>query len=268
MSASTIYTQVSSDERGFTLMETLVSMIAAVVVTGALSMVFIVALHQTSRLTDSVQASQTGRTAMTHIIDELRSACIARYYTPVREGSSESELIFRNAYGEESLIVNAQEAPLHSGVGAFQHQIVFNSSAHTLTDFIYPSEKGSEWPAYNFPLVDLSTSKLEAPNAEPKQGILIASNVSKASFKYYKYGETATDSATTPLSTLELIKLTGTEKLTKSGAASVAAVDVTLTQAPLDNETALNRSAEFSNEVTFAFGTPSSEAKINDQPCA
>jgi hypothetical protein len=267
MSASTIYTQVSSDQRGFTLMETLVSMIAAVVVTGALSMVFIVALHQTSRLTDSVQASQTGRTAMTHIIDELRSACIARYYTPVQKGSSESQLIFRNAYGEESLIPNAKEA-VASGTGSFEHQIVFNSSAHTLTDFIYPSEKGSAWPAYTFPEADLSSSKLEAPNAEPKKGILIASNVSKASFKYYKYGETATDSATTPLSTLELIKLSGSEALSESGAASVAAVDVTLTQEPLDNETALNRSAEFSNEVTFAFGTPSSEAKINDKPCA
>jgi prepilin-type N-terminal cleavage/methylation domain-containing protein len=266
MSASTIYTQISSDQRGFTLIETLVSMVAGVVVTGALSMVFIVALHQTSRLTDSVQASQLGRTAMTHVVDELRSACIARNYTPVQEGSTSSQLIFRDAYGEEALIVNAQEAPLHSGAGAFEHQIVFNSSAHTLTDYVYPSEKGSEWPTYKFPGADYESSKNEAAKAEPKQGIQLANNVTSASFKYFQYGESATESSTTPLTTLEEIKLTE-GKLPKEDAPNVAAVAVTLTTAPLDGNTKLSRAAEFSNEVTFAFGTPSSEAKIEDKPC-
>ncbi len=262
-----ILTRAASDQRGFTLIETLVSMIAGVVVTGALSMVFIVALHQTSRLTDSVQASQLGRTAMTHIVDELRSACIARNYTPIQQGSSPTKLIFRDAYSEAAIIPNAAEAvPL--GTGAFQHEIVFNSSAHTLTDYIFPSEKGSEWPTYKFPAADYEESKNEAPNAEPKKGIQIASNVSSASFKYFEYGETATDSPTTPLTTLEPIKLEAAEKLTLGGAASVAAVEVTLKTAPVDGQTKLSRSAEFSNEVTFAFGTPSSEAKIEDNPCA
>lgn len=264
MSASTIYNQISSDQRGFTLIETLVSMVAGVVVTGALSMVFIVALHQTSRLTDSVQASQLGRTAMTHIVDELRSACISRNYTPVQEGSTSSQLIFRNAYGEEALISNAAEAK--AGTGAFEHQIVFNSSAHTLTDYIYPSEKGGEWPTYKFPGADYESSKNEAPKAEPKQGVQLANNVTSASFKYFQYGESATESSTTPLTTLEEIKLTE-GKLPKEDAPNVAAVEVTLTTAPLDGNTKLSRAAEFSNEVTFAFGTPSSEAKIEDQPC-
>jgi prepilin-type N-terminal cleavage/methylation domain-containing protein len=264
MSTSTIYTQFSSDQRGFTLIETLVSMVAGVVVTGALSMVFIVALHQTSRLTDSVQASQLGRTAMTHIVDELRSACVSRNYTPVQEGSTSTDLIFRNAYGEESLILNAKEAA--PGTGAFQHQIVFNSSAHTLTDYIYPSEKGSEWPNYKFPLADYESSKSEAANAEPKKGIQLANNVKSASFKYFQYGEAATESTTTPLTTLSEIALTS-NALPSKAAPNVAAVEVTLTTEPLDGETTLSRSAEFSNEVTFAFGTPSSEAKIEDQPC-
>jgi prepilin-type N-terminal cleavage/methylation domain-containing protein len=266
MSASTIYTQVSSDQRGFTLIETLVSMIAGVVVTGALSMVFIVALHQTSRLTDSVQASQLGRTAMTHIIDELHSACIERNYTPVQPGSTPNKLIFRDAYGEESIIPNSQEAVV-KGTGAFQHEIVYNSSAQTLTDYIFPSERNSEWPTYKFPSADYEASTNEAANAEPKKGILLASNVSKASFAYYKYGAAATESPTTPLTTLESIPLAESEKLSTSGAATVAAVQVTLTTQPLDKQTKLNRSAEFSNGVTFAFGTPSSEAVINDKPC-
>src|SRR6202042_149590 len=98
---------VARDTHGFTLIETLVAMISGVVVTGAMFMVFIVALHQTSRLTDSAQATQLGRTAMTHVIDELRSACISHGYTPVQEKSTASELIFRNAYSEEAVIPNA-----------------------------------------------------------------------------------------------------------------------------------------------------------------
>jgi prepilin-type N-terminal cleavage/methylation domain-containing protein len=265
MSISAIHTRLASDH-GFTLIETLVAMVAGVVVTGALSMVFVVALHQTSRLTDSVQASQLGRTAMTHVIDELRSACIARGYTPVQKESTASQLIFRDAYGEESIIPNANEAQL-AGTGSFQHEIEWNSSAHTLTDFIYPSERGSEWPAYKFPEADYKTSTGEAANAEPKKGILIASNVSEtksgAIFKYYKYGEEATESPTMALSTLKEVP----PPATATAAASIAAVVVSFSTAPLDNQTKLSRSAEFSNEVTFAFGTPSSEATINDKPC-
>ncbi|MGD0453854.1 MAG: hypothetical protein ABSB69_09675 [Solirubrobacteraceae bacterium] len=249
------------DTRGFTLIETLVAMLSGVILTGALFMIFIVALHQTSRITDSVQATQLGRTAMTHVIDELRSACITRGYAPVQEKSGESELIFRNAYSEESIIPNAKEAKV-AGTGAYQHQLVWSSTAHTLTDFVYPSEGGSEWPNFKF-----------ATTAAPSKGILLASNVTTAKspshiFTYYKYGTTATESSTTPLGTLEPVApknlATG---FTASEAATVAAVVVSFSTAPLSKSTALSRSAEFSNEVTFAFGTPSSEAKIEDQPC-
>jgi Tfp pilus assembly protein PilW len=259
MSASSTYARLRADTHGFTLIETLVSMIAGVVVTGALSMVFIVALHQTSRLTDSVQATQLGRTAMTHVIDELHSACLSRNYAPVQEKSKTTELIFRNAYSEATIIPNAKEAPI-AGTGAYQHKIVWSSAAHTLTDFVYPSESGGEWPKFKF-----------ATTAQPASGILFASNVSEAKsgaiFKYYKYGETASSSSTTALSTLVPVT-PPPEGFNSAEAASVAAVLVSFTTAPINNHTALSRSAEFSNQVTFAFGTPSSETKIEDQPCA
>ena len=247
-------------------------MISGVVVTGATFTILVVSLHQTSRITDRVQASQLGRTAMTHLIDELHSACIAREFTPVQEKSSEKELIFENAYSKEAVITNA-----------YEHQVIWNETAHTLTDFIYPSkvETGSEWPNFKFPALDYSSTTHEAANAEPKKGVLLASNVTQTGttpiFQYYRYNKESTSSSSTPEGTLIPISstyiplkaetTTGSKEEKENSADNVASVLVSFTTAPIDNYTALSRSAEFSNQVTFAFGAPSSEAKIEDGPC-
>jgi Tfp pilus assembly protein PilW len=254
--------RLSHDAHGFTLIETLVAMIAGVVLTGAMMEIFVVSLHQTSRITDSVQATQLGRTAMTHVVDELHSACISREFKPVQAASGEKELIFENAYSKEAVIPKA-----------YEHQIVWNETTSTLTDFTYESkvESGSEWPSFKFPALDYSSTTHEAANAEPKKGVLIASNVTKTSsatpvFQYYEYGEEYTSSSSTPLSTLKKMTPPSTG-FSATEANKAAAVLVSFTTAPVDKETALSRSAEFSNLVTFSFSTPSSEAKISDGPC-
>lgn len=255
-------------QHGFTLIETLVAMVAGVVVTGAMLEILVVSLHQTSRLTDSVQATQLGRTAMTHIVDELHSACIAREFTPVQTSSNGSELIFINAYSKEAMIPNA-----------YEHQIVWNATAGTLTDFIYESkvETGSEWPNFKFPAVDYSTTTHEAKNANPAKGVLLASHVSETEaagkkvpiFRYYEYetkADTAKELEGTSLTTLSQIKATN-ETLGTTEAAKASAVLVSFATAPTDGETALWRSAELSDQVTFSFSTPSSETTIKDGPC-
>jgi Tfp pilus assembly protein PilV len=73
-----------ADAAGFMLIETLVAIISATVVTGALFMILIVSLHQTSRITGRVQATELGRDTMTHIVDELHSACIAKEFVPIQ----------------------------------------------------------------------------------------------------------------------------------------------------------------------------------------
>ena len=120
------------DDRGFTLMELLVSMLTATIVVGALFSILTISTGQTTLIADKVQANQLGRTAMTRIIDELHSSCLAAGFAPIQEKSNETELIFKNAYSEEAVLSNAKEAKV-AGTGVFEHQIVWNSSAKTLT---------------------------------------------------------------------------------------------------------------------------------------
>ena len=147
-------------QHGFTLIETLVAMISGVVVTGATFSVLIVSLHQTSRITDSVQATQLGRTAMTHVIDELHSVCLARKFSPVQENSSDSKLIFVNAYSKESVISKTE---------AYEHEIEWSGEAtQKLTDTV-TSASGGQWP--NFHICLPPRKQLSSPNTSPRRKV-------------------------------------------------------------------------------------------------
>jgi prepilin-type N-terminal cleavage/methylation domain-containing protein len=262
------------DEHGFTLIELLVSMLVAFVVTGALFAILEVSLHQTALITDKVQANQMGRTAMTRIIDELHSSCIAPGFTPIQAGSSGTELIFKNAYSSEAVILNAKESSAKTaGTGVFEHQIVWNSSADTLTDFVYKSESG-EGETAKFPELDYSTTTHEAEHASPKKGIRLASNVTQSEekgeklpiFAYEKYSLTTTGSGSTTASVSTLTPITATS-LKAAEAEEAASVEVRFRQAPFDGKTERDRAVDLSNQVTLAFSAPDAETPIHDSPC-
>jgi prepilin-type N-terminal cleavage/methylation domain-containing protein len=262
------------DEHGFTLIELLVSMLVAFVVTGALFAILQVSLHQTALITDKVQANQMGRTAMTRIIDELHSSCIAPGFTPIQEGSTESQLIFKNAYSSEAVILNAKESSAKTpGTGVFEHEIVWNSTAHTLTDFVYKSESG-EGETAKFPELDYSTTTHEALHASPVTGIRLASNVTQSEeggktqpiFAYEKYSLSTTGSSSSTASVSTLTPITSLP-LSKGEAEEAASVVVRFREAPFDGQTARDRAVDLSNQVTLAFSAPDAETPIHDQPC-
>lgn len=242
-----------SDESGVTLIELLVAMATAIVVVGALFAILEVSLRQTSRLTDRVQADQTGRIAMTRVIDALHSTCISPEFRPIQTGSSGSELRFINAYSNEATIP-------YSAVT--EHRIIWSKEAGTLTDKSYPATGGS-WPKYTF-----------SSTASPAAGTRLSSNVAESQekglgvpiFEYFKYNTSSSSTeALTPLSTIntEALKVPLVEK----DAELTASVLVRFTAYPSDGNTAADRGVDLRNQVTLAMSAPSSETPIEAVPC-
>jgi hypothetical protein len=254
-----------ADDHGFTLIELLVASLTGLVVVGALFAILEVSMHQTTLVTDKVQANQLGRTAMTRIVDELHSACLSPGFRPIREKSTESELRFINAYSEAAVIPNAKEAKV-LGTGAYEHRIVWGSAAHTLVDYPYKST-GGELPSYTFP-------ELTSANATPSGGVLLANNVLQAEesgkkvpiFQYYKYATEATSSASTPVGTLEKQEPPTTGFTTKE-AEGISSVLISLRVLPADGKAEHNQYIDVSNQSTLAFSAPNAETPIVDSPC-
>ncbi len=238
------------DERGTTLIELMVAMMAGLIVIGALFAILEVSLRQSTNLVDKVQADQMGRVAMTKIVDELHSACIAPSFTPVQAGSGPNELIFISSYSSAAEITSAEE-----------HKIVYNNAAQTLTDNIYKSEGGS-WPSFTYPSKATSSTLLASNVSIAKKPKTLEERI----FTYYKYAEKATEGSEKPLTTLEGYKNEGT--LSKEEAAIAASVQVEFNQATPDgNSTSVKRSVNLNSQVTFSFSVPNSETPINDAPC-
>lgn len=243
-------TSRTRDERGFTLIETLVAILTGVVVTGALFAILEISLRQTTRINDVVQANQFGRIAMTHVVDELHSACIAPAFTPVQSASTPSELWLVNAYSQKSVILKTE---------AFEHRLYYNESAQTLTDYTYAAS-GGEWPNFTFPATPTSTA-------------LLAEHVTKgegnpAVFRYYKYGTKASGTSETPEATLETVEPVKAGGKLESLAATVSSVNVTFKAGPTESRTFVGHvPAEFSNQTTLSFTSPASENKVSGAPC-
>lgn len=242
--------RLAHDERGFTIIEVLVAILTGLIVVFALFTVLEISLRQTSRITDTVQADQLGRTALAKIVDELHTACIAREFAPVQAGSTGSTLLLRTAYGEHAAVESANAA---------EHRIVWSSATHKLTDYTKKSTGGTS-PNFTYEAGETPTllgEKIYATESAGKEVPI---------FQYEKYNTKATSSSEAPLGTLLAIK--PPEKgFSSEEAATVSAVLVTFTTAPTDNNLKLFRAAEFSDLVTFAFAAPASEATIQDGPC-
>jgi len=237
------------DERGFTLVETLVAMVAGVTLMGAIFSVLEVSLRQSTRVADQVQASQLGRTAMTNIVDELHSACIAPGFAPIQKGSSATKLIFITGYSEAAEITSVRK-----------DEIVW--AGETLTDKIFNSTGGTS-PEFTF---------AEAPT----RSVLIAKNISQASeggkevpiFRYYQYSVTPPNpEKRTEASSTLVLKEPPALGFNAEEAKPVASVLISFKAGPVSTNKEASRKVELSSQVTMAFSAPDAENPIEAAPC-
>jgi hypothetical protein len=245
-------------ERGSTLIEMLVTISTASVIMLALVAVLIFSTRQETHLTDVAQATQVGRLAMTKIVDELHSACVASSFTPIRIKSKANELRFVNAYSKEAVIAKGE---------LDEHRIVWNEKAETLTDETYTATKEETWPYFEY-------------STKPSSSVLLATHVSQMEsggkkvpiFQYYNYSTESNESATTGVNQLNTTPLAfGAEGLEASTAASAASVLISFNAS--SSTTGLGATLgkdvrePLQSQVTLSFSVPISEAESVDAPC-
>jgi Tfp pilus assembly protein PilW len=249
-----------SDQRGFTLIETLVAMVSGLVVMGALFAILEVSLHQSTRQADLAQATQLGRIAMTKVVDELHSTCLSSEFRPVQEKSTASKLIFVNAYSKEAEITGAATR----AAGARKDEILWEETAAKqgkLIDKTYLSTAGSA-PSFTF------------AGPSPSYTTVIAEKIMHAEeggkevpfFRYYQYAEKASTGTSTESTTLTEFT-PAAAGMVEAEAKKAASVQVSFRTLPPDGLSSLGRRLDLSSQVTFAFSAPASESKVEATPC-
>jgi prepilin-type N-terminal cleavage/methylation domain-containing protein len=246
-----------ADEQGFSLIELLVAMVTATVVAGALFAVLNFSTTMTASLSDKVQSDQLGRTAMTKIVDELHSACLTTSFIPIQINSSETNLRFIAAYSGEAEIKQAE-----------MHEIVWNKATGTLIDYHEKNTGGGSLGSFTYPEPSKAPTKENTSLLATNVTNIVEGETTVPIFQYFSYATETTESEKAPVSTLETKTLPGTKAgLSLAEAATAASVLISFNAIPADGKTTRNRSANFSNQVTFAFSVPNAETPIHDAPC-
>ncbi|HUB37075.1 MAG TPA: type II secretion system protein [Solirubrobacteraceae bacterium] len=239
---------------GFTLMELLMAMLTAIVVVGALLSILDISLQQESRVVNRAQANQIGRTAMSNIIDQLHSACTGTTPIQLPSGTLESleptgitSLWFISSYGDS----DTAEAELKE---VTMHDIVWSKTSTSNTGLVLGKLTDYQFAGSGTPGSWTFKSPLKPANASATK--VIAENVIRptggAIFQYFKY---ETNSTSADYDQLVPITSSELEKLTTTGAASIAKVTISYTQAPVGEsgvaDTRADRTVSFSDSVVF-----------------
>lgn len=203
------------DESGMTLVELLVATAAGVIVMAGITMAMIVTMRETNRVASHVDANQRARIAMTRIVDQLHSACVAPQIAPVRESSTSTMLSFLHQSGSAVALT-----PVESRISLV---------GTTLTQSDYPVTAGAA-PNWTFSETPTKTTELMTNVSPVTAGAPI--------FTYYAYSNGKISS--TPVS----------PNLKEGRAATVAQVNVAFETAP--QKTAIRNDASGSTEIQDA----------------
>jgi prepilin-type N-terminal cleavage/methylation domain-containing protein len=239
-------------ERGFTLMELLVAMVAGTIVSGAMAAIVIVSVHFNSNLTDRVDANQEGRIAMEKIVQALNSSCVASDVPPIYASgettslatpSDATHIFFVSSLSDAALIApNLYEVALTGG------QLVMYTYLNT----------GGSAPSPTNPTPWTFASS-------PTSSFVLLQHVAQTGttpvFQYFGYPTGSTIGA----GTISVNENTGNGTLT-SGAA-VSEVVISFSALPSDNNTATFRATDLSNTVVLRLTPASAATAATNAPC-
>ena len=173
--------QLRDNQRGTTLVELVVGVAAGLTILAGLSILILATLNTTTRVSARVHATQDARIALTRVIDQLHSACIAPKVPPIRKDSSATELRFVHARGAAVM-----PTPTFT-------TITYSSGSLVQRDY--------EWKEGAAPFWSFKTT--------PNRTVVISDRVApiggKPIFSYYGYlsGAVSTTPLTVPLSEVD-----------------------------------------------------------------
>jgi Tfp pilus assembly protein PilW len=189
------------DEGGFTLVELLMTMLTSLVIMSAIVMMLTVSLRNQDRINKRVDANQRVRPVMTHIVQELHSACIAPRMTPIiGDGTTSGSTGTRISFLSKSGATVTPTPDLH----------VISLSGGTLSESVYPATGGTQPGPWTFSPTASSTSQLLTQVSAPASGM----------FQYYDFVNGQVDTAPTAV------------PLSATDAAKAAIVKVTMSSSP------------------------------------
>ena len=130
-----------SDERGTTIIELMVGLMAGMIIITALTTVIIVTLHGSARVSARVEATQRARITLTRIMEDLHSACVAPQMTPVQEASTGTSLSFLHAKASEASAV--APTPVKSVI-SYENGVLtqadYTATGGTAPDWVYEGQ--------------------------------------------------------------------------------------------------------------------------------
>jgi Tfp pilus assembly protein PilW len=220
------------DESGITLIELMIALTSGLVIMAAITLAMLMTIRETDRVTSHVEANQRARLAMTRIVNQLHSACVAPQLAPVQEESTGSVLRFVHQVG-------SQIAPI-----PVMSEISLSGTALSQSDY---EVVGGTAPDWIFSTAPFSTEQL-------MKGVGQVSETTPV-FSYYSYSNGAISSTplTTPLGT---------------NAASAVQVSIAFEAAPeppvSEDESA---ATEIQDAVLLRLTAPAYSSATNNLPC-
>ena len=226
----------AAGERGFTMIELLVSLLAGGIVSTASLYTVIVSLNFSSNYQDRIDSNQQGRVAMVRVMQVLDSACVAAQVPPVVAGSTATKLVvYSNQADGATIEPNLVTVQLTGGALTMGTQAWSSGS--------YPSYVFSGTTT-NFTLLPhAAQATLNGTGSQPV-------------FQYYGYtsgGVLSTTAYSVPLSA--------------ANAATTAEVAVAFQALPTDNWTTLGRGANFNDSAVLRLTPASGDSTANNAPC-
>jgi prepilin-type N-terminal cleavage/methylation domain-containing protein len=202
-------------QSGYTLIELLVAMVCAVVITLAAFALLEFGTRLVQQTDDRIDSSTSGEHALNAIVQGLDSSCIFPATSPIQSSTALPS-------GGTSLVYWSNSTGGQATVTPVLHKVSF--SAGSLTETSYALSSGTTPSTWTF------SSSAMNPSHEP---ITLATHISEVSgtpiFQYYGYSSSTGEISTT--------NLAASGNLTATQAASVLSVAITFSAAPYNTST-------------------------------